>query len=142
MADDLTLRVITPDRIVLDTQASQVQVPAADGSLGILPRHAHMVAALDVGVLTYRSGGKDETLFVSGGFVEVRANTVRIVSEAGEEPSEIDEERAKAAEARARKRLDEYRTGTAGEIDILRAEAALRRAVFRMLAKGGKRRPG
>ena len=80
---ELTLRLITPDHIVLDTQASRVQVPAIDGLMGILPRHASLVTALDVGPLTYESGGKEESIFVSGGFAEVRDNTVRIVSEAG-----------------------------------------------------------
>ena len=139
MAEELTLRVITPDSIVLDTQASQVRIPGVDGAIGILARHAPMVAALDVGLLLYQSGGKDESLFVSGGFAEVRDNTVRVVSEAGERPDEIDEERAREAEARARKHLDERRAG-GGQIDVLRAEAALRRAQFRLLAKRGYRR--
>ncbi|NOT30423.1 MAG: ATP synthase F1 subunit epsilon, partial [Planctomycetes bacterium] len=105
----LTLRVITPDRIVLDTQAEAVRVPATDGSMGFLPRHAHLVAALDLGLLTWREGGKSQTLFVSGGFVEVKQDTVRVVSEAGERPSEIDVPRAREAEKRARERLDQGR---------------------------------
>lgn len=133
---ELTLRVITPDAIVVDTTASSIQIPAADGLMGILPRHAAMVAALDMGLLKYERNGVQELLFVSGGFAEVRDNTVRIVSEAGERPTEIDEERARAAEERARQRLAEGR-GDRAQIDVLRAEAALRRAQFRLLAKRG-----
>ena len=130
---DLTLRVITPDSIVLDTQVTAIKVPATDGSMGILPRHAHMVAALDVGELTYTAAaGGEESLFVSGGFVEVRANTVRVVCEASELPMQIDEARATGAEERARKRLDEGRRGTVAGFDILRAEFALKRARFRL----------
>jgi F-type H+-transporting ATPase subunit epsilon len=135
MAGKLTLRVITPDRIVLDTQAETVRVPAVDGSMGFLPRHANLVAALDVGLLSWREAGKDQTLFLSGGFVEVRQDTVRVVSEAGERPSEIDVERAKSAESRARERLDQTR-GTDPGLDILRAELALRRARERLRAAG------
>src|SRR5262245_43703649 len=131
----LTLRVITPDRIVLDTQAESVRVPAVDGSMGFLPRHANLVAALDIGLLAWREGGKEQALFVSGGCVEVRENTGRVVSEAGERPGEIDVERARAAEKRARERLDQGReTGVA--IDLLRAELALRRAQVRLRAAG------
>lgn len=137
MATELTLRVITPDQIVLDTTVQSVRVPGVDGYLGVLPRHAHMVSALDVGLLTYKSEGKPESLFVSGGFVEVRGDTVRVVSEAGERPEEIDEERALAAETRARKRLDEGAPEGAPQIDILRAELALRRAQARLLARRG-----
>ena len=138
MANELTLRVITPDHIVLDTTASSVRIPAVDGSMGILRGHAQMVAALDVGLLTYRTDGTDHVLFVSGGFAEVRDNTVRIVSEAGERPEEIDEERARAAEARARKRIEEGR-GRHTEIDVLRAELSLRRARARLMAGGYSR---
>jgi len=135
MAGKLTLRVITPDRIALDTQAESVRVPAVDGSMGFLPRHASLVAALDVGLLSWREGGQEQTLFVSGGFVEVRADTVRVVSEAGERPAEIDVTRAQEAERRARERLDQGRE-QAVTVDILRAELALKRAMMRLRAAG------
>lgn len=134
----LTLRVITPDRIVLDTQAEMVQVPAVDGSMGFLPRHANLVAALEVGDLAWREGGQQKHLFVSGGFVEIKADTVRVVSEAGERPDDIDVERAREAEKRARERLDQGRDVKAG-IDILRAELALRRAQVRLRMAGTPR---
>ena len=134
MADDLTLRVITPEHIVLDRVVSSVKVPAIDGSMGILRRHADMITALDVGLLTYTINGKEEQIFVSGGFAEVHDNTVRVVSEAGERPEEIDADRAHQAEERARQRLDEGRSGGASEVDLLRAEAALRRALVRQKA--------
>ena len=130
----LTLRVITPDRIALDTQADSVRLPGVDGSMGILPRHAAMVTALDVGDLVYTSAGKDHHLFVSGGFAEVRDGTLRVVSEAGERPEDIDPTRAADSEKRARERLDSVRKS--GEaVDVLRAEAALRRAMLRQLLK-------
>ena len=132
MAGALTLRVITPDRIVLDATTHSIRVPAIDGSMGILPRHAHMVAALDVGLLTYERDGKECTLFLSGGFLEVREGTVRVVSEAGERPEDIDEGRAHSAEERAKERL----SGPRGGIDVLRAELALRRAHNRLAAVG------
>lgn len=133
MKDELTLRVITPDRIVLDATATAVRLPGVDGSIGVLRGHAPMVAALDVGLLTYKHQGKEGAIFVSGGFAEVRSNTVRVVSEAGERPSEIDEERARQAEARARKRIEEARESVV-QIDLLRAELALRRARARLRA--------
>ena len=131
MAGSLTLRVITPDRIALDTQVQSVRVPGCDGHLGILPRHAPMVAALDAGLLRYRIDGKESVLFVSGGFAEVRNDTVRVVTEAGEQPAEIDAARAAASEKRARERLS-TREET---LDLARAEASLRRAIWRLRAR-------
>jgi len=130
---NLTLRVITPESIALDTSVASVQLPALDGSLGILPRHAHMIAGLDTGVLVYTdASGKEERMFVSGGFAEVQGNTVRVITRAGELASEIDEERARIAEKRARERLDAVRRGTVSDVDVLRAEMALQRAIMRL----------
>lgn len=135
MAGSLTLRVITPERIALDTQVQSVRVPGVDGGLGILPRHASMVAALDTGLLRYRAEGKEQVLFVSGGFAEVRGETVRVVTEAGEKPEEIDAERAKEAERRARERMAGTLPVTEGEpLDLVRAELSLRRALWRQRA--------
>jgi F-type H+-transporting ATPase subunit epsilon len=135
MAGSLTLRVITPDRITLDTQVQSVRVPGVGGSLGILPRHAPMVAALDAGLLRYRSEGQEHLLFVSGGFAEVRGENLRVVTEAGEKRAEIDEARAREAEQRARARLAGTLAPEGGEpLDLERAEAALRRAIWRLRA--------
>lgn len=134
MADaQLTLRVITPEKILLDAPVQSVSLTALDGSMGILPRHANMVAALDLGVLEYRdSSGNLVPMFVGGGFAEVRDNTVRVVAPVGEQAEQIDEERAVEAEKRARERLDQAQsTGGAADIDLLRAQAALRRALAR-----------
>ena len=144
MAQDITLRVITPDRIVLDTTASAVQIPGLDGLIGVLPRHAPMVAALGVGALTFeKSVGGKEGMFVAGGFAEVRDNTVRVVSPASEPPGQIDVERAERAAERARRRLQsrqaqEVPKDAAGEVadfDLVRAEGALRRAMMRIYVK-------
>ncbi len=140
MAGELTLRVITPDRIAIDTRVQSVRLPGVDGALGILPRHAPMVAAIAIGELFYVEQGVRKALFVSEGFAEVRSNTVRVVCEAGELPEEIDEARAKEAEKRARERLDKKgKALTEGEVlDLLRAEASLRRAILRLSVHSSK----
>ena len=141
MADALTLRVITPENIVIDTTASMVTFPALDGGMGVLPNHAPMVAALDAGQLAFDSDGKRQEMFISGGFAEVRDNTVRVVTEASEPASDIDVERAAGAAVRARDRLRAGKAQADGEpFDFLRAEAALRRALMRKLVAGRSRR--
>jgi F-type H+-transporting ATPase subunit epsilon len=139
MAEELTLRVITPEKMVVDTPATSVRVPGIDGSMGILPRHAAMVAALESGMVTYTMNGEEHSLFVSGGFADVRENTLRILTPSGEPPEEIDEERAKQAEARARERLKPGRTDMTAEeaeVDLVRAKAALSRAISRLKVYG------
>ncbi|HKX46867.1 MAG TPA: ATP synthase F1 subunit epsilon, partial [Planctomycetota bacterium] len=133
MAGQLTLRIITPERIVFDEPVESVRLPALDGSLGVLPRHAPMVVALEMGLLRYRKGGAEETVFVGSGFAEVSDNVLRVVASVGELARDIDEERARAAEQRARERLSaKEAVDVTSSLDSLRAEAALRRAELRL----------
>ena len=137
MAGQLTLRVLTPDKIVTDTVVESVRLPGLDGSIGVLPRHAHLVAALQDGLLRYRAGGVEADLFVAGGFAEVRDGTVRVLTGASERVDQIDVDRAREAEQRARERLATHgEGGRHDEIDFLRAEAALRRALMRQQLSG------
>jgi len=130
----LTLRVITPDAIVLDEPVRSVRIPGLDGSIGILPRHAAMVAAMDVGLLRYRDGGEEHFMYVSPGFAEVRDDTLRVVCESATPAKDIDADRARAAEKRARERLARVEAGgpDAEQIDVPRAEEALKRAMMRL----------
>jgi F-type H+-transporting ATPase subunit epsilon len=128
VANSITLRVITPNAVALDTTVDSVVLPGIDGKLGILSGHATMVTALDIGELRYSNGGSDASMFIAGGFAEVRDNTLRVVTEAGEDALTIDATRAKHAQERAQKRFDEGDE----EIDLVRAKAAMRRATARM----------
>lgn len=133
MAGSLTLRVITPERIVLDVTADSVRFPGIDGATGILPGHAAMVAALGPGDLSFASAGQTDSMFVSGGFAEVRENTVRVVTEASEAPTDIDVDRARASAERAKERLKELTTvAGSAKVDAARARAALQRAMARL----------
>jgi F-type H+-transporting ATPase subunit epsilon len=132
MAGSLTLRVITPDRIVLDEVVDSVVIPASDGLAGVLERHAPMVASLDSGELEYKAGGREEHLFISGGFAEVHDNTLRVITEASERPTDIDVERAEQAAKRARERMSSNEMQGPEAIDLLRVQASLRRAMMRL----------
>lgn len=134
MAGAINLRVITPARVLLDTTADSITFPTVDGRVGILKDHAPMVAAIGVGELTFTGGGGEEDMFVSGGFAEVRANTVRVVTDVSEPISEIDVERATRAAERARQRLEQYESNEGEHLDVLRARASLMRAVMRIRA--------
>ena len=129
----LTLRIITPEAVVLDEVVDSVSVTATDGSMGIHPRHAGMVAALGPGELRYKTPGGEESLFIAGGFAEVRGDTVRVLTAAGERWNEIDEERAREAEKRARERLDMSKESSRRDaVDMIRARASLQRALARI----------
>jgi F-type H+-transporting ATPase subunit epsilon len=125
---ELLLEVVTPDRLVLSTEADVVVCPGVEGQFGVLAGHIPFLSALDIGEMYYRKGGQTEYLAVSGGFAEVTGAKVTIVAEAAEKGREIDVDRAKRALERAEKRIT---AGKTAEIDWARAEAAMRRSLVR-----------
>jgi F-type H+-transporting ATPase subunit epsilon len=130
---ELLLEVVTPDRLVLSTEADVVVCPGVEGQFGILVNHIPFLSALEIGEMYYRKGGQTEYLAVSGGFAEVTGAKVTIVAESAEKGREIDLERARRAQERAERRLTAAKTE---EIDYTRAEAALRRSMVRMRVAG------
>ena len=129
----LLLEVVTPDRLVLSTEADVVVCPGVEGQFGVLPGHIPFLSALEIGEMYYRKGGQIEYLAVSGGFAEVTGTKVTIVAESAEKGREIDLERAKRALERAEKRLAAAKTEN---IDWARAEAAMRRSLMRIKVAG------
>ena len=129
----LLLEVVTPDRLVLSTEADVVVCPGVEGQFGVLPGHIPFLSALEIGEMYYKAGGKTEYLAVSGGFAEVTGEKVTIVAESAEMGREIDVDRAKRALERAEKRLAAAKTEN---IDWARAEAALRRSLVRAKVAG------
>jgi F-type H+-transporting ATPase subunit epsilon len=72
--------VISAERAVFDGDADAVVAPAYDGLVGILPRHAPFMTLLGDGIVKIRRGGVTTRLEVAGGFLQVAADTVRIVA--------------------------------------------------------------
>jgi F-type H+-transporting ATPase subunit epsilon len=81
MADTLQLEIATPERQVASVSADSVQIPGKDGYLGILPGHAALLSELGQGELSYAIGAKTEKVTISGGYVEVRDNHVRVLAD-------------------------------------------------------------
>ena len=127
------LEIVAPDRIVYRDQVSAVRVPGTKGSFQVLHGHAPLLSSIEIGVVAVKDpGGRDHLFATSGGFVEVRDGAVVVLVETAESASGIDVSRADAARQRAEKRLHERRA----EVDFVRAEAALRRALNRLRVAG------
>ncbi len=130
LPDALELIIVTPERQLLREKVAEVQLPGADGELGILPGHAPLITELGIGELSYRasSGAQPVVLAVLSGFAEVLPDRVTVLAETAQRPEEIDVERAKEALARAEKRL----ASAAPDVDWDRASIALQRALIRI----------
>ena len=131
MPETFALEIATPERLMIAERASEAQIPAKDGYIGVLPGHAPLLSELGVGTLTYTVDGRARTVVVSGGFLEVLPDFVRILANAAELPPEIDRSRAEASLKRAQERLNA--PASAG-VDVARALNALRRAQARVAA--------
>ncbi len=94
--ESLRLKVVTPVRVVVDTEVDDVTLPGVVGALGILPGHAPLLAALGIGELLYHAAASDHVLAVQRGFAEVTGNVVTVLADVAELPSEIDLEAARA----------------------------------------------
>jgi len=133
----LKLDIVTAERIVYSEDVDIVIAPGVEGQLGILPHHAPLMTILQAGELVVRRGGEEDTLAISGGFLEVRPDRVIVLADSAERAEEIDMERAEAAKKRAEQRLMEK----TAETDVARIEASLRRAMARLtVAEKIKRR--
>ena len=105
----IQLSIVTPERSLLNEQVDELQIPGADGYLGVLPGHAPLFTELKVGELSYRKGNTWTSLAVAWGFAEVLPDQVRVLAETAERAQEIDLERATRAKERAEQRLSERR---------------------------------
>ena len=87
--------VITPERAVLDCDATFVTMPAHDGEIGILDRRSPLVCKLGVGTLRIESGGEKHVMLIEQGFAQVVGNRLTILTQKARKPEEIDTESAK-----------------------------------------------
>jgi F-type H+-transporting ATPase subunit epsilon len=124
----IQLTIVTPERSLVAEQVDELQIPGAEGYLGVLPGHAPLFTEMKVGELSYRKGSQWASLAVAWGFAEVLPDQVRVLAETAERAHEIDLERATKAKERAEERL---RRG-GDDVDYERASVALERAVIRI----------
>ena len=126
----LFLEIVTPEKIVVSQEVDSVVAPGTEGEFGVLQGHIHFLTGIVPGELRYNTGAGKESMAVTTGFAEVSNDKVSILVDAAEKASEIDAERARQAMERARERLGKDRRTE--DIDTLRAEAALIRAIMRI----------
>ncbi|MFQ5449219.1 MAG: F0F1 ATP synthase subunit epsilon [Nitrospinaceae bacterium] len=97
----LRLSVVTPEKLVVDDEVDQVNVPGSEGDLGILYDHAPILTNLRPGQLSYEKEGQATYMVVTGGYLEVTDNRVTVLAETAEFLHEVDRKRAAEAKAKA-----------------------------------------
>lgn len=131
MADTFRLEIAAPERLLVNEAVTEALIPGEQGAIGILPGHAPLLGELGVGELTYTLlNGQKHFLAVGGGYVEISGNHVRVAAHGAEYANEIDVARAEEALKRATARVANPLPG----VDIARALNAARRAQARLNA--------
>ncbi|XQQ04997.1 MAG: ATP synthase F1 subunit epsilon [Leptolyngbya sp. IPPAS B-1204] len=132
----LTVRVVAPDKTVWDAAAEEVILPSTTGQLGVLPGHAPLLTALDVGVMRVRANREWLAIALMGGFAEVENDEVTILVNAAERGDAINLEEARTAYTEAMRKFDQVEGGDNRQAK-LQAERSMRRARARFQAAGG-----
>jgi F-type H+-transporting ATPase subunit epsilon len=127
-AGPIHLTIVTPERSLVDDQVDELEIPGAEGYLGVLPGHAPLFTELKVGGLGYKKEGRWFWLSVAWGFAEVLPDQVRVLAETAERAHEIDVDRATRAKERAEQKI---RLG-GEDLNYAHEVAALERAVVRI----------
>ena len=118
----LKIKIVTPEKVILQDVCDEASIPTTSGIIGVLPRHAPLVSVLKPGEIKLKKEGNFVLLSVSSGFVEVRPNSsLVILAETAERAEHIDLARAEAARQRAEAMLKEKEKMTDQEYAMVAA---------------------
>lgn len=127
MSDNtMIVKVIAPDRIFYEGEASFVEFNTIEGIIGIYPRHIPTTVVIAPGILKISEEQGDKIAALHSGFAEILGDKLTILAESVEWPDDIDIRRAEDAKVRAERRMSD------DSQDVHRAELALKRAMLRL----------
>ena len=121
MANTFHCSVVTPERAVLECDATSAVFPAWDGEIGILPRRSALLCRLGTGILRVTAGGEERQLYVDGGFGQMVDDRLTLLTEQARASDEVDL-------AAARRLLEEARALSVDEAGYDARQAAIQRA--------------
>ncbi len=128
MSNKISLKIVSPSKIVLDEEADMVVMRTVNGDLGVLKGHENLSTVLDLGTLKVINGDSERYISVLGGFAEVTKEGVSILTDSAELAEDIDIARAEEA----KKRAEAIIARNDSSMDMQRAELALKRSLVRI----------
>jgi F-type H+-transporting ATPase subunit epsilon len=123
----IELQIVRPDRLLVREQVDEVEIPGSEGYFGVLPGHTPMLASLAIGEMWYRKGQEKTYLALAFGFAEVLPDRVTILARIAEVGHEIDVARADAALKRAQAQAAQKE-----HVDYEQARLDLMKAITRL----------
>jgi len=132
---NLRLRIVTPERLLLDEEVEEVVAPGAAGEFGVLPDHIAFLTELAPGRLVYRANAQRHVIAIFGGYAEVADNVMTVLADGAEPARQIDLDAAKRAHDEAETAL---KTLDVDSAEFLLARRSLDREAARVAAASEK----
>lgn len=127
----LKLEIVTPEEKIYSEDVDMVTLPGSEGEFGVLPKHVPLLTALKPGELRVRKDGRETSLAVGEGFVEVKADGVSVLTDMALEAEKIDIGVAEAAVERAKAAMKEDH----GAEEVAAIQASLQKALAQLRVK-------
>jgi len=129
----IQFEIVTPEKVVLKEEITQITLPTRAGEITVLPNHIPLVSSLLPGVIQIKKkNGEDEVISISGGFLEVSKDKVVILADTAERAEEIDLARAEAGHKRAEELKKQARSGE--QVNFAEVNASIERELARTKA--------
>ena len=135
----LKLEIITPDAVVLTSEADQVVLPTESGEAGILTGHVPMVTKIVAGELQVIKGSGSEFIAVDHGFAKGIGNTISVLTEAAVDVKDIDLAEVESAQARAEEALRLAADEGHDPSEVEKLESNIQFLIAQKLSKGRRR---
>jgi F-type H+-transporting ATPase subunit epsilon len=132
MAATLKLEIITPDSKVFEGDAEFVQLPGAEGDMGVFPQHEPLVTELKAGEVQITVNGKVQVLAIGEGFAEITGTSIAILTDGAVNEKDIDE---KVAEEAVKRAEDLLKSNTLEGEELEATQAALARSLAQIRVK-------
>ncbi len=126
MAMTMQLNIVSAEEEIFSDLAEMVIVPGSGGDLGIMPQHSQLLSTLKPGeVIITNPGGEKQSIFVSGGILEVQPHVVTVLSDTAIRAADLDEAKAEASRQKAEQMLADK----ADNVDVAQAQALLMQSI-------------
>ena len=133
----LTVNVLTPQSQVFSGEAEEVLVPSVSGELGILPNHVNLLTRINPGELIIKTGTKEQSIAIMGGYLEVNNNIVNILGDYAVRAENIEVAKVEQAKQKALKLKSEK----VSQEDLANIEADLRRSILELRVAERRKSP-
>ena len=130
MAITIHVDIVSAEKEIYSGKAEMVFAPLVTGEVGILPRHAPLLARMKAGEVRVRTGTEELSFYVSGGMLEVQPHVVTVLADTAQRAKDLDE----AAALKAKERAEEALRDRKADIDFAKAQAELAEAIAQLRA--------